>query len=166
MLIDEKGKLFGKVSIIDIIAVLVLAALVLGTVYKFGGFGSMASDKKYDTLQYMIQVKGVRQQTIDAMVPGDSIYDSKTGSFMGKIISKEAKPAMDQVIKADGTVVLAAKPERFDAYVTIEVPGVESSNSYLANGNRELNNESTIVMSTRMLIVEAKIIDVKNLSRK
>lgn len=165
MLMDDKGKLFGKISIIDICVVLVIVALALGSAYKFGVIGQKTVDSKYDQLQYVIQVSGIRQQAIDAIIPGDEIYDVKTGSDMGSIVSKEVKPALEDIVKTDGTVVWAEKPERFDVYVTITVPGVENDSSYLANGNREINNEASIVMNTRMVLVESKVVSIKNLSK-
>ena len=166
MLLDEKGRLFGKISIIDIGVLLLIIALMGGVYYKFFMVDKNQNAAKFDTIEYKILVEEVRQQSIDAIEIGADIYDVKTDSPMGKIMSKEVLPATDQLTKADGTVVIAEKPERYNVLVTIQVPGVETRNGFLANGKRDLNRESQQVMDTRMIILETKIVDVENLSKQ
>ena len=36
MVIDKKGKLFGKISVLDLIVIVVLIVAVVGCIYKFG----------------------------------------------------------------------------------------------------------------------------------
>ncbi len=165
MLLDEKGRLFGKISIIDIGVLLLIVALLGGVYYKFFMVDKDNNAAKFDTLEYKILVEEVRHQSVDAIEVGADIYDVKTDSPMGKIISKEVLPATDQLTKADGTMVIAEKPERFNVLVTIQVPGVETEYGYRAHGRLDLNRESQQVLDTRMIMVETKIVDVKNLSK-
>lgn len=165
MLLDEKGKLFGRISIIDIGVLLLIIALLGGVYYRFFTVDRNHNAAKFDTLEYKILVRAVRQQTVDAIETGAEIYDVKTDASMGKIINKEVLPATEQLTKADGTMVIAEKPERFNVVVTIQVPGVETEYGFRANGRIDLNRESQMVLDTRMLMVETKVIDVKNLSR-
>lgn len=165
MLLDEKGRLFGRVSIVDLGVLLLVVMLLTGAYYKFFMVDKSQNAAKFDTLEYKILVKEVRQQSVDAIEVGADIYDVKTDSPMGKIVDKEVLPATDQLTKADGTMVIAEKPQRFDVLVTIQVPGVETKYGFLANGKRDLNRESQQVMDTRMIVVETRIVDVKNLSK-
>lgn len=165
MLLDEKGRLFGKISIIDIGVLLLIVALLGGVYYKFFMVDKSNNAAKYDTFEYKILVEEVRQQSVDAIEIGANIYDVKTDAPMGKIISKEVLPATEQLTKADGTMVIAEKPERFNVLVTIQVPGVETEYGFRANGRIDLNRESQQVMDTRMIMLETKIVDVKNLSK-
>ena len=166
MLLDEKGRLFGRISIIDICVVLLIIALIGGVYYKFFMVDKNQNAAKFDTLEYKILVEEVRQQSVDAIEIGADIYDVKTDSPMGKIVSKEVLPATDQLTKADGTVVIAEKPGKFNVLVTIQVPGIETKYGYRANGRLDLNRESQQVLDTRMIVLETKIVDVKNLSKK
>jgi hypothetical protein len=165
MLLDEKGRLFKKFSIVDIFVLLLIVVLIAGAYYKFFMVDKSQNAAKFDTLEYKILVSEVRQQSVDAIEIGADIYDVKTDAPMGKIMSKEVKPATEQLTKADGTVVIAEKPERFDVVVTIQVPGIETKYGYRANGRIDLNRESQQVLDTRMIMIETKIIDVKNLSK-
>jgi hypothetical protein len=165
MLLDEKGKLFGKISIIDIGVLLLIIALLGGAYYKFFIVDKGNNAAKFDTLEYKILVRAVRQYTVDAIETGADIYDVKTDSPMGKIVNKEVLPATEQLTKADGTMVIAEKPGRFNVLVTIQVPGVETEHGFRANGRIDLNRESQYVLDTRMIMLETKIADVKNLSK-
>ena len=165
MLLDEKGRLFGRISIIDIGVLLLIIALMGGVYYKFFMVDKNSNAAKFDTLEYKILVEEVRQQSVDAIEIGADIYDVKTDSPMGKIISKEVLPATEQLTKADGTMVIAEKPERFNVLVTIQVPGVETKYGFRASGRLDLNRESQQVLDTRMIVLETKIVDVKNLSK-
>jgi hypothetical protein len=165
MLLDEKGRLFGRISIIDIGVLLLIIALIGGVYYKFFFVDKNQNAAKFDTLEYKILVEEVRQATVDAIEIGANIYDVKTDTPMGKIVSKEVLPATDQLTKADGTMVIAEKPGKFNVLVTIQVPGNETRHYYRANGRIDLNRESQQVLDTRMVILETKIVDVKNLSK-
>lgn len=165
MLLDDKGRLFGRISIIDLGVLLLIAVLLGGAYYKFFMVDRTQSAAKFDTLEYKILVEEVRQQSVDAIEAGADIYDFKTDSHMGKIVDKEVLPAKGQLTKADGTVVIAEKPERFDVIITIRVPGVETEQGYRAYGRIDLNRGSKQVLDTRMIMMETKIVDVRNLSK-
>lgn len=165
MIIDERGKLFGKISVVDVGILVVILALVAGGYYKFFLMGKNSSAAKFDTLEYQFQVREVRQQSVDVIEIGAEVYDTKTGSDMGKIVDKKVAPATGYIDKADGSVALAEKPERFDVTVTVRAPGVETANGYRVNGNMDITRESTQILQTKMIIMEAKMSGVKNISK-
>ena len=165
MLMDEKGRLFGKISIVDIGVLLLIAVLIGGVYFKFFMVDKDQNAAKFDTIEYKVLVEEVRQQSVDAIEIGADIYDVKTNSPMGRITDIEVLPATDQLTKADGTMVIAEKPERFNVLITIRVPGIETKYGFRANGRLDINRESQQVMDTRMIEMVAKIVDVKNLSK-
>ena len=166
MIIDEKVKLFGKISIVDIAVLVVIIGLISGVYFKYFVIDKENNAAKFDTLEYKIIARAVRQYSVDAIEIGADIYDTKTDTYMGKIVNKELLPATEQLTKADGTMVIAEKPGRFNVVITIQVPGVESQYGYRASGKIDLNRESQHVLDTRMIMLETKVIDVKNLSRQ
>ncbi|MBZ4645598.1 MAG: hypothetical protein PWR27_485 [Petroclostridium sp.] len=163
MFIDDKGRIFGKVSIVDIVVVLLILAAVSGTYYKFFLVRKGRSVAQFDTIQYQVQVKDVRKASVDAIEEGAAIFDDETGNSMGKIISKEIQPAKDYIVKTDGTYVEAEKPDRYTVIVTIETPGVENDYGYFANGTREIKRGSDLKLKTRLIAVETRVMDVKKI---
>ncbi|OGO78480.1 MAG: hypothetical protein A2Y23_06720 [Clostridiales bacterium GWB2_37_7] len=162
MLINEKGKIFGRINVIDFISLLVIVLLIAGGIYKFVLSDMKGVSSNPDLLQYTVSINDVRNYSVNALNIDDKLYDPKTDTYMGKIIGKEVRPFREYITKTDGNVALAEKPQRYEILLTIEVPGVESSNGYLAGGNRDINRLSTIQLASRMIAIQqAKVVDVK-----
>jgi hypothetical protein len=160
MIIDKKGRLLGKISIVDIIIIFVLLMLVIGIYIKFF-YNSGAEAGSFDNIEFSVIVKSVRQPTIDAIIEGDKAYEENTDIYLGEIMRKEVMPAKDFIEKTDGTIVLAEKPDKYDVIITFRVPGVENDIGYFADGNKEIKRGSDIKIKTRLISVESKVLDLK-----
>lgn len=164
MLTDKKGKLFGRLNMIDFIALVVIVLLIAGVGYKYVFTGVKSVTNNPDLLQYTVSITDVRSYTADALEINDKIYDSKTDTYMGTIIKKEVKPYKDYITKTDGNVVLAEKPQRFEVLLTLEVPGVENAYGFLASGKRDINRQSTMQLESYIITVLSKVVDVKKIN--
>jgi hypothetical protein len=163
MLTDKKGKLFGRLNIIDFTALLVVLLLIAGIGYKYVFSGVKSITDNPDLLQYTVSITDVRNYSVDALEINDKIYDAKTDTYMGKIVGKEVRPYKDYITKTDGNVVLAEKPGRFEVLLTLEVPGVENAYGFLASGKRDINRQSTLQLESYIITVQSKVVDVKKL---
>lgn len=164
MLTDKKGKIFGKLNVIDFIALIVVLLLIAGIGYKYVGNGVKSVTDNPDLLQYTVSITDVRNYSVDALQINDKMYDSKTDTYMGKIIAKEVKPYKDYITKTDGNVVLAEKPQRFEILLTLEVPGVENAYGFLASGKRDINRQSTLQLESYIISLISKVVDVKKIN--
>ena len=63
---DKNGKIGGKVSIIDILVVVLVVAVIVGIVARYGSSvtGAVKSNKQFE---YVLKVESVRQYTVDAL---------------------------------------------------------------------------------------------------
>lgn len=163
MLTDKKGKLFGKINVIDFMVLVVLLLMIAGVGYKFYMDGRQNAVSNSQLLEYKVSIINIRNFTADAVEINDKIYDNKTGSFMGKVINKEVKPYKEYITKTDGTVAFAEKPGRLEMILTLQVPGVENNYSFLANGNRDINRQSLVYLDSKLISVEGRVVDVKRL---
>ena len=163
MLTDKKGKLFGRFNIIDFTALLVVLLLIAGIGYKYLFSGVKSITDNPDLLQYTVSITDVRNYSVNALDINDKIYDSKTDTYMGKVIGKEVRPYKDYITKTDGNVVLAEKPQRFEVLLTLQVPGVENAYGFLASGKRDINRQSTLQLESYIIAVQGKVIDVKKI---
>lgn len=163
MITDKKGKLFGRLNMIDFIALVVVFLLIAGVGYKYVFTGVKSITNNPDLLQYTVSITDVRSYTADALVINDKLYDSKTDTYMGKIIGKEVIPYKDYITKTDGNVVLAEKQQRFEVLLTLEVPGVENAYGFLASGKRDINRQSTMQLESYIITVLSKVVDVKKI---
>ena len=89
----KDGKLFGKISIIDIIVVLCVIVLAFGIYAKFTSNSDAVSSSEKAKIEYVYKVKGVRDFTIDAFKKGGPVYDQDTKEYMGEVTGvRSAQP--------------------------------------------------------------------------
>ena len=159
-MIDKKGKLFGKINIVDLLFVLLLVAVACVTVYKFG-FSTHKNINQTDTkIQYVLKVPGVRGFTADSINVGDEIYDDESDKCIGVVEEVEKKQAMDHIAKQDGTIVYTEKPERYDVYVTVESDARIINGGYFANGAKEIGVFSDIIIYSQDFTCQTEVVSV------
>lgn len=117
--IDDKGKLFGIINIIDLTVLLILALLVVG-----GGYKILSSKPEVvsesEKVLVTIEVKEIRQPTVDGMIVGDMLYHYDKGNLFGKIVDKKVENYKEAVPTSDGKMVLADVPGKYTATLTVE----------------------------------------------
>lgn len=122
-MIDNKGKLFGKINIIDlgVICIIILAA-VLGMI-KFNL--NPINDTTVETVsfQYDLKVSGVRTYTVDAFKEGDIIYDGTSENPIGEIININVEPTKKYTSDINGVMKKETVPTQYDLILTLKCDG-------------------------------------------
>lgn len=162
MIIDKNGRLFGKISIVDII-VIVAAVLVFAGVYvRFSGDQGKAIVQN-DTFYYTMEIENVRKTTLDAIgnSVGTNFYNTlKTGDDMGTLIEYKERPATKLIEKADGTAVNAVVPDNYNITLTFEIQGKINDNSYYTSSNNKINVNSTYGIKGKYSTVEGVVTSI------
>ncbi len=155
-MIDKKGRIFGKISIIDLIILVAILVLAVGFVLKLnsGEVDSIVSAN--ETFYTTFKVSKVRSFSADAVEIGD-LYFEKHAAQLGKVVKFEKEEARDIMIKDDGTVVEVPVEGKFDLYITIECTGRVNDRGYYSNGNRQLNVGSDLTIKSNKLTSSARI---------
>jgi len=154
MFIDEKGKLFGKVSIIDVIAVIVILGVgaVVGMKYIIpAGSGTVTKPQSFE---HVIKIRGVRTFTIDAFEKTRAerglAQDARTREELCEVVAVEYVQAMRSDVLMDGTYEEFEIPDRFDVFVTLRVDGGKANDTgYYTFQNREITVGSGIRVQTK-----------------
>lgn len=86
-MIDEKGRLFGKINIVDLIVILVIviAAVVVGMKFLGGGNGNSAINPNKTPVRYTVLVEGVEPEVyenIQKYIPGQLMA---SGELLGRL---------------------------------------------------------------------------------
>ncbi|MGL5677073.1 MAG: DUF4330 domain-containing protein [Cellulosilyticaceae bacterium] len=134
---SKNGKLFGKINIVDILAVLVVCVLVVGIGYRFLGKPA-ANVATHDTYEYVVSVTDVRQFTVDALNKKGDVYRAKTNEKAGTITKVEAIPYKQPSVLIDGTVQDVEVPGKYEIMVTIQTDGRLGESIYLDSANTEI----------------------------
>lgn len=127
MIIDNRGKLFGKVSIVDLLIIVIIVAGLLGAYYKFGRTDSLniiAKTEKVSISFYMEDLPGFVAESIKV---GDVVKDRMSSVLIGKVTSVEIGPDTIYLPNAEGKVVVSSKPGYVSIKVTAEGQGVYSN---------------------------------------
>lgn len=160
-LINKEGMIFGKVNIIDLFIVLfIVAVLVLGFMKVTEEKGPIFVN---DTTSYSadILLRSLYDGFEHEINEGDKLYDYKSGAFLGTVTSKTISPATDEVETADGRVVLAEVPNRWDVVFTVEGEGVYNESRGMQIGGEVKYVGLYFRMRTKAFIVDGVIVDLE-----
>lgn len=159
MIIDEKGRLFSKISIVDIaVLVFVICAAAFIVMKFFAPAGNLAGAEQVNC-EYIVKVQNVRQASVDAIEKsvGMNVTDS-TGVFLGTLKKIDSvKPYQSIVTKPNGSMVLADMPEKFELLASIEVSGTKTTDSIMVSNKRELSVGSHLSITTPEITVEVVV---------
>lgn len=118
MFIDENGKIFGKLNILDLFIVLFLVLVLAAGGWYFTRDGAMKEDKAY--VEYTVEVVSKEDEYLEHIILGEKVVDGITKQEMGEIIRFEVKDAVQIKENMVERKFNAAKvPEKHDVYITI-----------------------------------------------
>ncbi len=136
-IIDEKGKFFGKINIIDLIIVLVIFALAIATFIKFRTSDAYIS--KDTVIEYTLLVENVRTPTVDALKENaDGIIDYETKKEIGDILDMEVLGASELELMTDGTYKDVKFKDKYDVLLTIQTKGTETEDNFYTLSGKKL----------------------------
>lgn len=135
---DKNGKIGGKISIVDILVVLLVIAVIAGIALRYGSriTDAVKSDRQFE---YVLEVENVRQYTVDALQKKGKVTDKKSEKDLGEITDVKIEEASFQSTTASGEIKKSKLPERYTCLVTIKANGKESEDNYILADSTELS---------------------------
>ena len=126
-----------KVNIIDILIIAAILVGIAGVVIRFGS-GNSRMANAMSKIEYTVEVKGLRDYSVDALQKKGDVWDPKLKKSMGTITNISVKDAVGEDQLTNGTYVKAPIPERYDVLITIETTGKVSDTAYYSSASNEL----------------------------
>ncbi|MBE6037293.1 MAG: DUF4330 domain-containing protein [Clostridiales bacterium] len=153
MIIDKKGKLFGKISIIDIFIVLVILAVAVFAIGKFTGNNGITNLQEPAPVEFTLLMEDAPAVLVDGTFEvGDPAIDRTTGAYLGTVSKIVKDPCITETPTADGKIVSAEKPNHYRLYVTVKGSGfVTDSGVTVSNNNFYINRQSDVRFGDTML---------------
>lgn len=159
--LDERGRVFGKISIVDLIIVLVLVAGAAWFGYaKFGRDLGAEIAAREEPARYTIIVTTIRQTTAEALAKGGKVFEFKTGAEIGTIKEVRTEPADIWSMQPDGRWLQVKSSDRVDAYVTVEATARIGENTITVNGV-EVRVGTSIGVTTKWAQVNGNILTLE-----
>lgn len=160
MILDEKGKIGGKISIVDLLVILLVIVMIIGIGSRFGSRITTAV-KSRETFEFAVKIDNVRQYTVDALQKKGKITDKKSTLDLGEIKDVHVEPSELQTTTASGEIIFADVPDRYSCLVTIEATGKESDDGYIMDDTTELSVGRTIDIYSKYVKTSGEIVSVK-----
>lgn len=118
--LDDKGRLFGKISIIDLLIIVVLISVAVWFGYSMFG-KNLRRDvaQRQEETEIVVIVGGIRPTTAEAIAKGGKIFEFKTGVHIGEVVGVTTQASKIWLVEGDGKWVQVEAADRVDALVTI-----------------------------------------------
>lgn len=165
MIIDSKGKFFGKVSIIDIIIVLVVIAAIAGVGYKLRQSNTIILTTKPDKIRLTFFNDESPEYAVKAVKVGDVVKDFEQGAVFGKVIEDikidKALSYTEFSEYVDGEWVIGSRPGYCSYYMTVDGEGVINSNGGVNFGGVNYYVGRTVTMIVGNNVFTGRIYNIE-----
>jgi hypothetical protein len=150
-LIDEKGKLFGLINIVDLAVLIVLVLCAAGVAWKLFSPAVKTAVSPQSELTVVFRVRGAMPQLINEiqrnpltgkrLVAGSGYVDATITKF-------ETVPYVTQVPTADGPIVDSTDPSKKDILITVSTKASKDS-AVIKIANQEVRAGRTFILKTQ-----------------
>lgn len=159
MFINKDGKLFGKISIIDIIVVLAIIVAAFGIYNRFSSANAKVATVTQQ-IEYTLSVKDVRLGTVEALQNKSPIYDATTKEYLGEITDVSYTNAISAKTMQNGEIKNLEIPEKYDVTVTVKVDGKVNNSGYYTANNIMLTAGSKHVIYSKYAKTTGEIMSI------
>lgn len=158
-IIDEKGKLFGLVNIVDLLVALVIIGVIAvvgirltSSTRNANGQNPLNSEKEIYVTLYG---NSIVPEAIETLKPGDKLVANNVFTN-AEIVSVDMEPAAYITTNSDGEAILTEHPIWKDITVVIK-DKVNGSNPILKAGNQEVRVNYNFILKTQQFEANCKV---------
>ena len=137
--IISNGRLFGRMSFIDILVLIVALVLIAAFFVRSNVIDTPATASATENVTFDVLIPQVRDTNANLLRAGDNLYSAESGAFIGVITGVDVIDALSPETLADGTVIDASVHGRYDVILTVQTQASLSNGRFFANRMFELN---------------------------
>lgn len=147
--LDEKGRLFGKINLIDLLVIVVIVAVIAAVGWKLvGGRITDALENNNPTIRYEVLCTNVDVDACDYAVAHVGGQLMSNGNLLdGYITDCVIEPHTEVALDADGNPKAVENPSSRDLRFTIETKVDTVANAY-GLGSQELRVGKSHIVKT------------------
>ena len=158
-IIDDKGRLFGLISVIDVFVLVVVIILAVVVFMRFSVRESPQAVSNTIAVTYTVKYPSTRYTTYDMLRSGDKLY-TESGTYIGTIRRIDFAEATALEPLLDGTFIIAKVQDRIDLTLYVEVQCSHIDGRYYADKVFELNVNSEHKMATKYNLFSGTILSI------
>lgn len=138
--IDRNGRLFGKVSIIDVVVVLLVLVMAFALHVKNNELDASKTTGSSTPITFTCLAENLPFNVADAVQVGDKVYDKdrSSGGAIGTITAIEVLPGSKTEQLKNGTFAKLTNEDTCNLLITVEGSGMVSNGRYSINRIYEL----------------------------
>lgn len=148
-IIDDKGRLFGLLSFIDVVVAAVVIILAIAVFVKFRVNNNPLTSSNSVAVSYTVKISTIRDTNVKHLRPGDKLYAAEVNTLIGTIKDVEVTDAKSIESLPNGTYVEANVEGYYDVLLTVETMCSFSNGRYYIDRTFELNANSELWMYTK-----------------
>lgn len=156
-IVNEKGKLFGIINIIDLAVLLVLVLLVVGGAQRLKSKPIVASGTSNAILTF--EVSDVRFATVENIIEGDPIYHYDKGGFIGNIEEVTYEPYKEPV-EFEGKWVNMEVPEKYVATFKVNAE-IKNNPDVIVAGDEQVRIGVEFRVKNKNIAFFARVMDIE-----
>ena len=164
-IIDRNGRLFGFISVIDLLVIVVVAVMGFALYTKNTQMAITSTNTADQTITYQILASGIRTYVAEAVREGDQLFDPdrSSGGTLGTITDIQVSDGTYEAKLSDGTYEVVPAENHYNLLLTIQGEGlIDENGNYLlnrvynlgVNSSREFNNKYGLFLG-RIVSIEA-----------
>lgn len=164
-IINEKGKLFGVINIVDLLVLLAVIAVAAGVGYKLFAPQIAEATSKKVPVTVVVRVRGATPFLVQEVQRNDQVGKKivSGSSFTDAVITDmQIEDYVQQVTTADGQIVNALDPSKKDLVFTIETE-MAADTAAPSIGTQEVRAGRTFIIKTNDFETTGNIDSVQGL---
>jgi len=162
--IDNSGRIKGKVSLIDIILVVAVVLLLAGFVRNTLSPHIQDIINPDTPFEVVITGSELRHFIVDSVNVGDVMFRNHDRQPLGTVTDIEIVPFQDVLHRSDGTAVLVDHEGRYTIRITLESVGTIRNVGYFINGNDHVAPGSEVsLISNRVFIPDGRVYSIREI---
>lgn len=145
MLIDNKGRLFGLVSVIDIFVIAVILIIIIFGALQLGGGSGIGILQSPVPVSMSFTIENLETFTTNSINIGDPVADNLTGVSFGNITSINTNPTIEYNPNSDGILIASFLPDHYHLVISTLIEGFRVQNGVWISGHTFLIGEQIVI---------------------
>jgi len=155
-----KGGLLRRISIVDVVIVLIVVAVGARLAYaQLGARLGRSIAERERTIEVTFLVPAVRPTTVDAIRRSKALFEFKTGAYVGDVVRVETEPADVLFLLAEGVWAQVPSPNRVNALVTVRGKARIGEN-VITMGGVEIRVGASIGLKSKWVAFQSNVLSI------
>ena len=158
-IIDNEGKLFGKINIVDLFIIVILLMVIAFGITRVQQPQEDIQVSRAETIKIEFEYQDVRQETVDAIDIGDEVSDYSNNQYIGEVVDKRVSSHYEYLATSEGEVVKAEIPDKYNVRLTIKGQA-DMTNNKIMMANREIRIGKDLRVQGKKVVVRGYVMDI------